>query len=859
MTNIDENQVRKYLNENYNFSRDWFIENANGDIIREWFNCRKKSSNISEKDEQTNNGNRWLMKNLSILSNQLSTSNTSEQRDPNSITKELLDNILDRNFRKSANSEKIRVTTSEKRRKLVGLSEEQLLVELIIDIINELDVDILCHKILTNVSVLINCDRASLFLAKGNRKNRYLVAKLFDVTPDSQLQDALVVSDNNNYNNNNNNSGGRPKVPPIPFGTGIVGHVAKTKESVNIKNVYQDSRFHKEIDIRTGYHTKSLICQPIVNSSGDVIGVAECVNKLSDESCFTENDEKVKFTVCVLISFYFMIRFLQIFRKYLTFCGFSIQNAQLFQLSILEYKRYQLLLNIAKVIFEDTTNLETMVKKIIEKTKTLLDIDKCRVYIMSRQQISDDHNNEIKNMFEAIFELDSDTNQVELIRIEENDNGSDVPSYYAQQAAVNRKTLNSDELLLLEPVVDSNLSILSVPIFNNENKLLGIAQLIKTESKVFTDAETGVIEAFSIFCGLGLQSCLIYEEAIKLNAQQQISLEILAYHASANEEEATLFMNNKIPLVNVYHLDSFDFDDIEMNDDETVAAFIRIFMELNFLETFKISYKVLCRWILTVRKNYRRVIYHNWRHALNVAQTMFVIIEKCKLKEILNQKERFALIVASICHDLDHRGLNNSFQAKTSHPLTKIYSTSYMENHHFNCTMLILNLEGNNILENVSSTDREEIIKIIEQCILSTDLAEYIRKNKKFADLIQSAKMDLNDLKNKELLRDMLMTACDLSAICKPWPIQKRIASLVADEFYLQGDLETRLNLNPLPIMDRKQKANLPQGQVGFIDNICLPLYQILSEFRPRLKPLYDGCLANRKMWQELMNENGIN
>lgn len=61
-------------------------------------------------------------------------------------------------------------------------------------------------------------------------------------------------------------------------------------------------------------------------------------------------------------------------------------------------------------------------------------------------------------MFEAIFELDSDTNQVELIRyvkkfilsilikiffflnrIEENDNGSDVPSYYAQQAAVNRK------------------------------------------------------------------------------------------------------------------------------------------------------------------------------------------------------------------------------------------------------------------------------------------------------------------------------------------------------------------------------------------------------------------------------------
>ncbi|OTF71296.1 hypothetical protein BLA29_005865, partial [Euroglyphus maynei] len=301
-----------------------------------------------------------------------------------------------------------------------------------------------------------------------------------------------------------------------------------------------------------------------------------------------------------------------------------------------------------------------------------------------------------------------------------------------------------------------------------------IAQLIKTESKVFTEAETGVIEAFSIFCGLGLQSCLIYEKAIKLNAQQQISLEILAYHASANEEEARLFMNNKIPLINVGQLDSFDFDDLPMNDDETVAAFIHFFTELNFLKTFNISYKVLCRWILTVRKNYRRVIYHNWRHALNVAQTMFVIIKTCNLNKILNEKEQLALMVASICHDLDHRGLNNSFQAKSC----RIYSVI------------------------VDSKNQKQLIIARFEC----------RKNDKFAQLVQSGNADMNDWKNKELLLGMLMTACDLSAICKPWPIQKRIANMVANEFYQQGDLETRLHLDPLPMMDRKQKANLPQG-----------------------------------------------
>ena len=36
--------------------------------------------------------------------------------------------------------------------------------------------------------------------------------------------------------------------------------------------------------------------------------------------------------------------------------------------------------------------------------------------------------------------------------------------------------------------------------------------------------------------------------------------------------------------------------------------------------------QVLCRWLLSVKKNYRPVIYHNWRHAFNVAQCMFTMI-----------------------------------------------------------------------------------------------------------------------------------------------------------------------------------------------------------------------------------------
>lgn len=45
--------------------------------------------------------------------------------------------------------------------------------------------------------------------------------------------------------------------------------------------------------MQTGYKTKALLCMPIKDSSGEVIGVAQVINKLGGESCFTENDEKV--------------------------------------------------------------------------------------------------------------------------------------------------------------------------------------------------------------------------------------------------------------------------------------------------------------------------------------------------------------------------------------------------------------------------------------------------------------------------------------------------------------------------------------------------------------------------------------
>lgn len=71
-----------------------------------------------------------------------------------------------------------------------------------------------------------------------------------------------------------------------------------------------------------------------------------------------------------------------------------------------------------------------------------------------------------------------------------------------------------------------------------------------------------------------------------------------------------------------------------------------MFLDLDFIERFHIDYEVLCRWLLSVKKNYRNVTYHNWRHAFNVAQMMFSILT-VSTQVNLKSKTQYVLILST--------------------------------------------------------------------------------------------------------------------------------------------------------------------------------------------------------------------
>jgi len=77
----------------------------------------------------------------------------------------------------------------------------------------------------------------------------------------------------------------------LKVGEGLAGSVARTGKSLNLKDAYLDPRFDAEWDRKTGYRTRSVLCVPLRNQHGRIIGVLQVLN--SRNGYFTTRDEEL--------------------------------------------------------------------------------------------------------------------------------------------------------------------------------------------------------------------------------------------------------------------------------------------------------------------------------------------------------------------------------------------------------------------------------------------------------------------------------------------------------------------------------------------------------------------------------------
>nr|XP_023402684.1 cone cGMP-specific 3',5'-cyclic phosphodiesterase subunit alpha' isoform X2 [Loxodonta africana] len=473
---------------------------------------------------------------------------------------------------------------------------------------------------------------------------------------------------------------------------------------------------------------------------------------------------------------------------------------------------------------------------------------------------------------------------------------SGLPTYVAENGLIcNMLNAPADEYFTFQkgPVDETGWvikNVLSLPIVNKKEDIVGVATFYnRKDGKPFDEYDEHITETLTQFLGWSLLNTDTYEKMNKLENKKDIAQEMLMNHTKATpdeiksilkfkeklnidviedceEKQLVTILKEDLPDPKQAELYEFCFSDLPITEHELIKCGLRLFFEINVVEKFKVPVEVLTRWMYTVRKGYRSVTYHNWRHGFNVGQTMFTLLMTGRLKKYYTDLEAFAMLAAAFCHDIDHRGTNNLFQMKSASPLAKLHGSSILERHHLEYSKTLLQDETLNIFQNLNKRQFETVIHLFEVAIIATDLALYFKKRTMFQKIVdacekmetegEAIKYVTTDPTKKEIIMAMMMTACDLSAITKPWEVQSQVALLVANEFWEQGDLErTVLQQQPIPMMDRNKKDELPKLQVGFIDFVCTFVYKEFSRFHKEITPMLNGLQCNRIEWKTLADE----
>ncbi|XP_067408953.1 cone cGMP-specific 3',5'-cyclic phosphodiesterase subunit alpha' isoform X2 [Emydura macquarii macquarii] len=763
------------------------------------------------------------------------------------------------------------------------LEESQVLFELLTEIQEEANsMEMIVHKTLQRLAQLLAADRCSMFICRARNGIPEVATRLFNVTSTSKLEENLVAPDSEIV---------------FPLDIGIVGWVAHTKKFFNVPDVKKNNHFSDFVDKQTGYTTNNMLAIPIMQGK-EVLAVVMALNKLNAPE-FSKEDEEV-------------------FKKYLNFVSVALKQYHTTYLYNIETRRSQMLLWSANKVFEELTDIERQFHKALYTVRIYLNCERYSVGLLDMTKEKEFYDEwpiklgevepykgpKTPDGREVIFYKIIDyillgKEEIKVIPSPPADHWSLVsglPTYVAENGFIcNMMNARADDYFTFQkgPVDETNWiikNVLSLPIVNKKEEIVGVATFYnRKDGKPFDEFDEQITESLTQFLGWSVLNTDTYDKMNKLENRKDIAQEMLMYQTKATPEEIQSILKYKeklnvnstedcdekallkilreeLPDPKDVELYEFRFSDFPVTEHGLIKCGIRLFFELNVVEKFKVPAEVLTRWMYTVRKGYRAITYHNWRHGFNVGQTMFTLLMTGRLKKYYTDLEAFAMVAAAFCHDIDHRGTNNLYQMKSASPLARLHGSSILERHHLEYSKTLLQDESLNIFQNLNKRQFENVIHLFEVAIIATDLALYFKKRtmfQKIVDAVEKMQTEEEAIKyvsidptKKEVIMAMMMTGCDLSAITKPWEVQSQVALMVANEFWEQGDLERNvLQQQPIPMMDRNKADELPKLQVGFIDFVCTFVYKEFSRFHKEITPMLDGLQNNRVEWKTQADE----
>jgi len=276
--------------------------------------------------------------------------------------------------------------------------------------------------------------------------------------------------------------------------TGVAGRVFTTGRGMVVADAYKNKYFNREVDSNTGYVTRNMICAPIRTVKGEIIGVAQVLNKREGE--FTREDLKLLEAIAMQ-------------------AAIALNSAQFVEKMQLSRAKE---LEFMNVVADVTSEIElgTLLRKVMGEATKMLSAERSTLFL------NDEKTRELWSMVGE---------GIAATQIRFPNHLGIAGTVFTSGASVNIPHAYAD--LRFNPAFDKKTgfftrSILCTPVVNKEGKTIGVTQVLNKRGGPFTMEDESRLKAFTAQISIALENAKLFSDVASMKNYNESMLQSMS-------------------------------------------------------------------------------------------------------------------------------------------------------------------------------------------------------------------------------------------------------------------------------------------------------------------------------------------
>jgi adenylate cyclase len=268
----------------------------------------------------------------------------------------------------------------------------------------------------------------------------------------------------------------------IQMGQGIAGWVAENDQMVNIEDAYSDPRFDESHDVEMRFKTRNLLCGPLKNLQGEMLGVIQAINKRDGR--FEEDDEVL-------------------FKAFAYQTAIAVENLELYRRLLADHEKMAIIFDVSTAVAQ-TLNLDTLFVEIVDRISKALNAKRSTLFLIDQTA-------------HELWSKVAQQSELTEIRIP-------LSEGLAGHVARTGETLNIRQAyqdnrfltLVDEQTGFKTETVLCVPIVNRKGEIIGVAETMNKKTGSFDADDENLLKALSSQISIALENAQLYERTVDM-------------------------------------------------------------------------------------------------------------------------------------------------------------------------------------------------------------------------------------------------------------------------------------------------------------------------------------------------------